>query len=119
MDKVFIRELHVTAIVGVYAEERRSVQTIHLDVELGGDFSAVSRSDKLDPGGVDYQQVATDLAHWIEQGRFATLEALAAHCAERLLAEHPLQWARLTVSKPAAVANCRAVGVCIERGRVS
>jgi len=115
MDIVFIRDLRINTIVGVHAQERDTPQTIRVDVELGGDFSAVCDADCLEHG-VDYQHVSELLTEWITGGKFATLEALAAHCADGLRSRYDLPWARVTASKPEAVAGCAAVGVRIERG---
>ena len=44
-------------------------------------------------------------------------ETLAEHLAALLMDEYYVPWLKLTVRKPGAIADAKAVGVAIERGR--
>ncbi|HEX4300245.1 MAG TPA: FolB domain-containing protein, partial [Gammaproteobacteria bacterium] len=46
MDIVFIRELKVETLVGIYDWERRLRQHVILDIEMGTDIARAARSDK-------------------------------------------------------------------------
>lgn len=115
MDRVLIEGLSVEAVIGVYDWEREVRQTLVLDLVMGWDNRVPGRSDDV-AQALDYARVAGQVGEWVAQSRFQLLEALAEDLAERLLATFAMHGLRLTVRKPGAVAQARAVGVVIERG---
>ena len=65
---------------------------------------------------LDYKSVSKRLIHFVEASEFQLVEALAENCAAIVLAEFPVAWLRLKLSKPGAIRGSSAVGVIIERG---
>ncbi len=115
MDRVFIEDLRIQTVIGVYDWEREITQTISLDLEMGFDISAAAGSDDI-ADTLDYKAVAKRLIAFVESSEFQLVEALAHHCARIVLEEFPVTWLRLKLSKPGAVRGSSAVGVIIERG---
>jgi 7,8-dihydroneopterin aldolase/epimerase/oxygenase len=115
MDVVFIRELAIEAIIGVYDWERDVRQTVLLDLEMGFDISRAAASENLGDA-LDYHAVATRLEEFVAASRFHLLETLAERCADLVITEFRVPWLRLRVTKPGAVVAARGVGVVIERG---
>jgi dihydroneopterin aldolase len=115
MDIIYINELRVQAIIGVFAWERQLKQTLVIDLELGTDIRAAAASDAL-THTLDYRAIARRSVQFIEASRFQLVEALAERLAELLRSEFSIPWLRLTVHKPGAVRGARDVGVTIERG---
>lgn len=115
MDIIFIRELRVDTVIGIYDWERRIRQTVSLDLELGADIRQAASSDQIDDT-LSYKDVAKRVAEFVAGSEFLLLEALAEGVAERIMAEFAVPWLRLRVSKPGAVTGARDVGVMIERG---
>lgn len=116
MDIVFIRDLQIETVIGVYDWERRIRQTVVLDLELGTDIRRAGESDAIEDT-LDYKAVAKRAMAYVEQSRFQLVETLAERLAGVLMEEFGIPWLRLTLSKPGAVRGARAVGVVIERGR--
>ena len=57
MDKVFIKELCIETVIGVYDWERKIKQAVCIDLELGTQISAASDSDNIEDA-IDYKEVA-------------------------------------------------------------
>jgi len=47
MDIIFIHELRVQTLIGVYPQEREARQTLALDLELGTDIRPAAATDRL------------------------------------------------------------------------
>ncbi len=114
MDKVFIEDLRIQTVIGVFDWEREITQTVSLDLEMGFDIRAAAASDHIDDT-LDYKAVAKRLIAFVEGSEFQLVEALAEHCANIVLGEFPVTSLRLKLSKPGAVRGSSAVGVIIER----
>lgn len=114
-DRVFIEDLRIQTVIGVYDWEREITQTIALDLEMAFDIGAAAASDDI-AHTLDYKAVAKRLIAFVEASEFQLVEALAERCALIVLEEFPVDWLRLKLSKPGAVRGSSAVGVIIERG---
>ena len=115
MDIVFINDLRIETIIGIYAWERRVRQTISLDLEMSADIRAAAATDAIEDT-LNYKAVAKRLAAFVGDSEFQLVETLAEKIAEIVVAEFNVAWVKLTVHKPGAVRGSRDVGVIIERG---
>lgn len=115
MDRVFINDLRVATVIGVYDWERAIRQTVSIDVEMHSDVAKAAASDSIDDA-LDYKAVAKRLIAFVGQSDFQLVETLAERCAEIVLGEFDVSWLRLRIAKPGAVRGSREVGVVIERG---
>lgn len=115
MDIIFIRELRVQTLIGVYPSEREARQTLALDLELGADIRPAAASDRLDDT-LDYAAVARRIQEFAAASAFRLVETLGERIAELLLREFGIPWLRLTVRKFGAVSDAGEVGIVIERG---
>lgn len=116
MDIIYIRDLRVETVIGIYDWERRIRQTVRLDIDLATDIHKAAASDDI-ADTLSYKDVAKRVAGFIGASEFLLLEAMAERTAELILTEFPTPWIRLTVGKPSAVTGASEVGVTIERGR--
>ncbi len=114
-DRVFIEDLRIETVIGIFDWEREIKQTISLDVEMAFDIHQAAQSDAIEDA-LDYKAVAKRLIQFVGGSEFQLVESLAEHCAALILAEFPVPWLRLKLSKPGAVRGSSAVGVTIERG---
>lgn len=115
MDIVYISELQIETIIGIYDWEREQRQTVSLDLEMGTDISAAAASDDITQT-LDYKAVAKRLIAFVEQSEFLLIETLAEKIATIVLTEFDVPWLKLRIGKPGAVTGSRDVGVIIERG---
>lgn len=114
MDIVYIRELQVETIIGIFDWEREVRQMVSLDVEMQTDIRKAAESDHIDDT-LNYKAVAKRLIGYIEASDFQLVETLAEQCAQIILQEFNVSWVRLRLSKPGAIRGARDVGVIIER----
>ncbi len=116
MDTVFIRDLRVRTLVGIFEWERRIRQEIRLDIEMGFDIRTAAGSDNIDDT-LDYKAVAQRVKAHVEESSFQLVEALAESIATLILKEFDVSSVRLVLNKTGAVRDARDVGVIIERKR--
>ena len=115
MDIVYIRELQVETVIGIYDWEREVRQTVSLDLEMGTDIRAAAATEDID-STLNYKTVAKRLIAFIGESEFLLVETMAEEIAQIVQSEFPVPWLRLRLSKPGAVRGARDVGVIIERG---
>ena len=115
MDIIYLNDLRIDTIIGVYEWERKTKQTIILDIEMATDIKKSATSDNLDDT-LDYKSVAERLFSYVGDSDFELVEALAEGTAEIILSEFNVPWLRLRLNKLGAVKGVRDVGVIIERG---
>jgi dihydroneopterin aldolase len=115
MDIIYIRDLRIETVIGVYDWERYIRQTVRIDLDMASDTSKAAGSDNLSDT-LSYHEVASRLTEFVSHSDFLLIETLAERIASLILAEFPTPWLRLTLGKPGAVPGAREVGIVIERG---
>jgi 7,8-dihydroneopterin aldolase/epimerase/oxygenase len=116
MDIVFIKDLQIETVIGIYDWERKIRQTISLDVEMATDIRKAANSDKIDDT-LNYKAVAKRLISYVSESEYELVETLAEKICGIIMQEFEVPWVRLTLNKPGAVSGSRSVGVRIERGQ--
>ncbi|MCS6994908.1 MAG: dihydroneopterin aldolase [Anaerolineales bacterium] len=114
MDEIFIRDLRVRAIVGIYPQERVVPQEVLLNITLYADTRQAAQTDDL-ADCVDYEQAAHLLKQHVESAQRRTVEALAGDLAGLCLSLPGVRGARVRVEKTQAIPFAAGVGVEIER----
>ena len=115
MDIIYLKDLRIDTIVGIYEWERRTRQTVILDIEMGADISRAARTDAIEDT-LNYKAVAKRIISFVENSDCQLIETLAERVADILLQEFKVPWLRLSLNKQGAVRGVRDVGVIIERG---
>ncbi len=114
MDKIFLRELEVDAVIGIWEWERRIKQTLRIDLEMATDARAASSSDSVD-NTLNYRDVAKRLLSFVGESEFQLVESLAESVARFIVREFEAPWVKVSVAKPGAISGARDVGIIIER----
>ncbi len=115
MDIVFIRDLRIETVIGIFDWERKIKQTVILDLEMSTDVRRAAASDRIEDT-LDYKSVSKRLISFVEESEFQLVETLAESCAKIIIEEFGVHWVRLTMNKIGAISAARDVGVIIERG---
>ena len=111
MDKIILRGLPVSCVIGTFPEERTSPQTLFFDLDLYGDFSRAGATDDL-ADAVDYTAVERVVRDFASGSSFFLLERLAYACAQDLLAHFPLlKRITLGIRKPSAPVESESVAL--------
>ena len=114
MDKIILTDLRINAVIGIWDWEKRSSQTISIDLEMQTDTKKISQSDSIEDA-LDYKAVSKRAKQFIQDSQFNLIETLAENLAQIILEEFNVQWLRLSISKPYAIRDSKNIGVCIER----
>jgi len=115
MDIIYLRDLRIDTIIGIYDWERQTRQTVILDIEMATDIKKAANSDDIEHT-LNYKAVAKRIISFVSESNYQLVETLAEHTAEILLKEFNIPWVKLTLNKQGAVRGVRDVGVIIERG---
>jgi dihydroneopterin aldolase len=115
MDIVYLRDLRIDTVIGIFDWERRTTQTIILDLEMSADIARAAASDDI-KDTLNYKEVAKRLIQFVGESRFQLVETLAERCTEIIREEFGVRWVKLTLNKKGAVRGADDVGVIIERG---
>ena len=115
MDIIFLREVRVDTVIGVYEWERRAPQTIELDLDIGIPSEAPCHSDNIGDT-IHYGVVVERLRATLAEQHFLLIEALAEHIARIVREEFGAPWVRVAVTQLGILPGVKKVGVQIERG---
>ncbi|MGO2012458.1 MAG: dihydroneopterin aldolase [Pseudoalteromonas sp.] len=118
MDKVFISQLQVDTIIGVYDFEKLSKQSLYFDIEMLCDIKPAATNDDINLA-LDYAKVSERVIDHTTAKPVELLETLVEQLAEIILTEFATTQVMIRVSKPAAVAKAQTVGVEITRAKAN
>ncbi len=116
MDKIFIEDLCIDTVIGIYDWEREIRQVISLDIEMQADIRRAAQTDCV-ADTVNYKSVAKRLIQYVRQSEFQLIETLAERVIEIILYEFAVEQVSLKLSKPGAVRHSKNVGLQIQRQR--
>ena len=113
-DTIYLYDLRVDAIVGIWDWERKIRQVVSIDLEMGADIRKAAASDSVEDT-LNYKNVAKRVQQFVADSEFQLVETLAEKIAEIVLTEFDVPWVDVRINKPGAIRNARDVGVRIRR----
>lgn len=114
MNTIFIHDLRIETMVGVYAWERQLPQTVRVDLDIGLASTRPFETGEL-ADAIDYAAVVARIRRFAREHRHALLERFAEALASLVLDEFGAQSVKLRVAKLGALPGVREIGVAIER----
>jgi dihydroneopterin aldolase len=118
MDIIYLNDLEIETIIGIFDWERRVKQKVRFNLEMAADVRKAAATDKIDDT-LNYKSVAKRLIEFVEGSEFQLVETLAERVADIIINEFNIPWVRVKINKPGAVRYAGDVGVIIERGSKS
>ena len=115
MDTVFITDLQIKTVIGLYEWERKIKQKVSIDIEMAFDISKAAETDDI-KYALDYKSVGKSIIALVESNHFFLVEKMCEEIAQMVLRDFDVSWLRLKLSKPGALRGSKDVGVIIERG---
>ena len=115
MDIIFLHDLKVETVIGIWGWERKIRQSVVINLEMATDIRRAAKSDSVEDT-LNYKKVAKRVQQFVADSEFQLVETLAERIAEIVNNEFDVPWVRVQVSKPGAIRGSRDVGVVIERG---
>lgn len=113
-DRIYIRDLQLRCIVGIFEEERRALQDVVINIVLEADLRRAGASDRIEDT-IDYKNVKKEVVELVETSDYFLIERLAEAIAEICLRPEGVRRVIVTVDKPGALRFARSVAVEITR----
>lgn len=115
MDIVFIKQLQIDTVIGVYEWEKTITQRLEIDLELATDIRQAAAQDDIRLT-LDYAVISEKVAALVCAEPIELIETVAEKVAQMLLNDFATTAVRVKVCKPGAVPAAANVGVLISRG---
>ena len=116
LDRILIRDLRLSCVVGVKPEERIAPREVVFQIELGLDLAEAARADNLEQT-VSYSALAEEISKTVADSNFRLIESLAEEVAQVCLSFAKVKEVRITLDKPGAIAAACSAAVVIVRSR--
>tara|TARA_B100000686_G_scaffold93853_1_gene100309 strand:+ start:4578 stop:4949 length:372 start_codon:yes stop_codon:yes gene_type:complete len=114
MDKIFINDLQVETVIGIFDWEREIKQTISINLEMEFDISKAAKSDDINDS-LDYKKVSKRIISLCEKADSYLVENLIEKIAQVVLKEFPVSKVTISLEKPGALRGSKSVGIKITR----
>ena len=112
MDTIFLRDMKVETVIGIWEWERKIRQTVSIDLDMSADIRKAAASDSVDDT-LNYKSVAKRLQAFVGDSSFQLVETLAEKIAAIVLEEFAVEWVRVRLSKPGAIRG--AIQAAVQR----
>jgi 7,8-dihydroneopterin aldolase/epimerase/oxygenase len=114
--RMFVRDLVLPALVGVWAHERDREQRIRVNIDLSIAEGSGPLHDEL-AEVVSYDEIVARVRTVIAEGHVRLIETLAERFAERCLDDPRVRSVRVRIEKLDVLPEAESVGIEIERLR--
>ena len=113
-DIIYIEDLRVKTIIGIFDWERETKQEVSIDIEIPFDCKKAAKNDSIE-GTVDYKKICKAVIKYVEESSFQLQESLIEGIADLIKTNFEVKSVKLRISKPGALRGAKDVGIKIER----
>ena len=113
-DKIYIKNLVIETIIGIFDWEREVKQKVSIDMEFEFDCTKAAKNDSIEDT-LNYKDITKRVIKYVEESQFQLIETLAENIANLIKSEFGVERVKLRVSKPGALRFSDDVGIIIER----
>ena len=113
-DIIYIKDLRVQTIIGIFGWEREVRQEVSIDLEISFDCKKAAKTDSI-ADTIDYKKITKNIIKFVEESSFQLQESLAEGIAKLVKDQYKNSSIRLRISKPGALRHAEDVGVIIHR----
>jgi FolB domain-containing protein len=114
LDRIYIEDLTLPCIIGIYPDERTNRQNVVINITLFADLSAACKSDRIEDT-LDYKAIKQQVFELVQSSSFFLVEKLAESIATLCLLNQLVKAVRVRVDKPGALRYAKNVGIEILR----
>lgn len=114
LDTIYINDLVIPCIIGVFENERIEKQQIIINIALSVDTRKAGKSDNL-KDTVNYHELSLQIAELVEKSKFYLLEKLAQKIADMCLKDKKVKQVTVRIEKPKAVKLAKSSAIEITR----
>jgi dihydroneopterin aldolase len=113
---VFIRDLVLSALIGVYRHEKENPQPIRINLDLAVKENSIPSRDRLEEV-VSYEDIANGVREMVANGHVNLVETLAQEISDMCFEHQRVQAVRVRIEKLTVFEDATSAGVEIERYR--
>lgn len=113
-DIIYIKDLRIKTIIGIFDWERKVKQEVSIDMEFPFDCKKAAATDSIEDT-IDYKAITKGVIKFVEESSFQLQETLAESIAALVKDEYGVKSIKLRVSKPGALRGAKDVGLIIYR----
>ena len=113
-DIIYIKDLRVETIIGIFDWERKVKREVSIDMEFPFDCKKAAATDSIDDT-IDYKAICKGVIKFVEDSSFQLQESLAEGIAALVKEDYNVESIKLRVSKPGALRGAKDVGLVIHR----
>jgi len=113
-DIIYIKDLRIKTIIGIFDWERKVKQEVSIDIEFPFDCKKAAATDTIEDT-IDYKAITKGVIKFVEDSSFQLQETLAESIASLVKNEYGVKSIKLRVSKPGALRGAKDVGLIIYR----
>ena len=113
-DIIYIKDLRIKTIIGIFDWERKVKQEASIDMEFPFDCKKAAATDSIEDT-IDYKAITKGVIKFVEESSFQLQETLAESIATLVKDEYGVKSIKLRVSKPGALRGAKDVGLIIYR----
>jgi dihydroneopterin aldolase len=110
---VFVRDLALIAMVGIYEHEKKHPQRILVNIDCAVKESGALEDDIRNV--VSYEKIVKNIKTIVQDGHVNLVETLAEKIADKVLKNRAIKRVRIRVEKLDIIAEASSVGIEIER----
>ena len=113
-DIIYIKDLRIKTIIGIFDWERKVKQEVSIDMEFPFNCKKAAATDTIEDT-IDYKAITKGVIKFVEDSSFQLQETLAESIASLVKNEYGVKSIKLRVSKPGALRGAKDVGLIIYR----
>ena len=113
-DIIYIKDLRIETIIGIFDWERKVKQEVSIDMEFPFDCKKAAATDSIEDT-IDYKAITKGVIKFVEDSSFQLQETLAESIAALVKEKYGVKSIKLRVSKPGALRGANDVGLIIYR----
>lgn len=114
LDTIFINDLTVHCIIGVFENERNEKQPVRITVAVSIDTNKASQNDDIHDT-LNYHQLANSIVKKVSESSYFLLEKLAQTVADICLEDKRVKQVTVSVKKPKAIKLAESAAIEIIR----
>ncbi|HVA97192.1 MAG TPA: dihydroneopterin aldolase [Candidatus Acidoferrales bacterium] len=114
LDTLFINDLPVSCIIGIFENERKEKQPVIINIALSVDTRKAGQTDDINDT-VSYYDVANEVYKMVEKSQFELLEKLGQAVADICLKDKRVKLVTVHIEKPQALPLAKSSAIEITR----
>ena len=117
MVKIYIKDLTLLSLIGIYPEERTNKQKLIFNISINANLNEVLDDEITNT--IDYADVENKVVDLVENSNFFLIETLANEIAKMILLDKRIESVVVKIDKPNALKYSKAASVEIKKNKIN